>query len=546
MATIKISPAEVWGEYEQAVSYNQSDPVNLYETVKQNENFFIGRQWEGVQAPDLDKPVLNILKRVVNYFISTIVSDDVTAQVSLFSGEPDEEADVLLKAVSAEFDAVIERCGIKSRNRSCLRNAAVDGDACLHLWFDASDTRGGTISGNIEAEELDNTNVLFGNPQMWEVQKQPYIILVMRKTVEAVRDEARQNGRPQSEIEAITADDDPNGVNLERETGKVTELLKYWKQDGTIWCEKVTQNVVVKPPVNLGYKLYPVAWFSWDRVKNAYHGQSCITGLIPNQIFINKLFAMCMEHVKRMAFPKVAYNASRLPRGWSNRVGEAIPVQGEPGQNIAEIIGGADMSNQVIMLIEKIIDYTRDTMGASDAALGNVRPDNTSAIIAVQKASESPLTLQRMDFYQFVEDYIRIMMDMMRVDYGLRTVGITDSEGNAQVADVDFSALEGLALKLNVDVGASAYWSEVMQVQTNDNLFERQILTDPVMYLENIPDGYVRNKQRLIARLKERDDMSAQVEQMQAVIAELQGQLQSITGGGAADAVPGMPYPNAL
>ena len=58
------------------------------------------------------------------------------------------------------------------------------------------------------------------------IRDRPYIILVMRKTVEAVRDEARQNGRPQGEIEAITADDDPNGVNLERETGKVTELLR--------------------------------------------------------------------------------------------------------------------------------------------------------------------------------------------------------------------------------------------------------------------------------------------------------------------------------
>lgn len=546
--TIKTSPADVWGEYEQGVGYNQSDPVNLYETVKQNENFFIGRQWEGVAAPELDKPVLNILKRVVNYFISTIVSDDVAAQVSLFSGEPDEETDRLLKAVSAEFDAVIERCGIKSRNRSCLRNAAVDGDACLHLWFDASDTQGGTITGNIEAEELDNTNVLFGNPQMWEVQKQPYLLLVMRKSVESVREEARENGRPQSEIESITADDDPNGINRERETGKVTELLKYWKQGGTVWCEKVTQNAVVKPPVNLGYKLYPVAWMSWDRVKNSYHGQSCITGLIPNQIFINKLFAMCMEHVKRMAFPKIAYNAALLPRGWSNRVGEAIPVQGEPGQNIAEVVGGADMSNQVIGLIEKIIDYTRDTMGASDAALGNVRPDNTSAIIAVQKASESPLTLQRMDFYQFVEDYIRIMMDMMRVDYGARIAGAPDDSGQTVPGMIDFSALEGLAVKLNVDVGASAYWSEVMQVQTNDNLFDRQILTDPVTYLENIPDGYVRNKQRLIAQLREQTDMRGQMEQMQAVISDLQAQLQATMEGGAANGgvVPGMPYPNAF
>ena len=31
--TIKTSPADVWGEYEQGVGYNQSDPVNLYETV---------------------------------------------------------------------------------------------------------------------------------------------------------------------------------------------------------------------------------------------------------------------------------------------------------------------------------------------------------------------------------------------------------------------------------------------------------------------------------------------------------------------------------
>ncbi|MFQ7004766.1 MAG: hypothetical protein ACLRRT_14530 [Ruthenibacterium lactatiformans] len=45
-----------------------------------------------------------------------------------------------------------------------------------------------------------------------------------------------------------------------------------------------------------------------------------------------------------------------------------------------------------------MIEYTRDTMGASDAALGNVTPDNTSAIIAVQKATSMPLELQRQDF----------------------------------------------------------------------------------------------------------------------------------------------------
>ncbi|MFR1356156.1 MAG: hypothetical protein ACLSBB_02370 [Ruthenibacterium lactatiformans] len=74
------------------------------------------------------------------------------------------------------------------------------------------------------------------------------------------------------------------------------------------------------------------------------------------------------------------------------------------------------------MMIDKVIEYTRDTMGASDAALGNVTPDNTSAIIAVQKATSMPLELQRQDFYCFVEDSVRIWMDMMAQNYGVRMV----------------------------------------------------------------------------------------------------------------------------
>lgn len=54
--TPNIAPAEIWAEYEQGKSYNQLSDVDLYNTVRQNENFYIGKQWEGVRAPDLDKP----------------------------------------------------------------------------------------------------------------------------------------------------------------------------------------------------------------------------------------------------------------------------------------------------------------------------------------------------------------------------------------------------------------------------------------------------------------------------------------------------------
>ena len=68
-------PEKIWQEYSRGVTYNTR--IGLYDQVKKNENFYIGKQWEGLNAPDLNKPVINVLRRVVSYFVSMIVSDDV-------------------------------------------------------------------------------------------------------------------------------------------------------------------------------------------------------------------------------------------------------------------------------------------------------------------------------------------------------------------------------------------------------------------------------------------------------------------------------------
>ena len=73
---IKKDPAGIWSEYNKGLQFNET--LDLNEKIKKHENFFLGRQWEGVNAPDLDKPVFNILKRVVNYFIAMLVSDDIS------------------------------------------------------------------------------------------------------------------------------------------------------------------------------------------------------------------------------------------------------------------------------------------------------------------------------------------------------------------------------------------------------------------------------------------------------------------------------------
>lgn len=488
---IKTEPEQIWQEYQDGIGYNSN--INLYDTVEKNENFYVGDQWVGVNAPDLEKPVLNVLKRVCTYFISMLVTDDIGVSFNPFYGQRDE----LIEQLEDEIDRVIERTKLKSLNRFLLRDACVDGDCAVYFYFDADEGEW----GEIKCEEVYNTRIMFGNPYIHEVEAQPFILVKRRGMYEEVKERAAQG-------DDLRPDDDSEFTEQATNNQKmVTTVVKFWKNDeGQVMMKEIADNgVVVTEETNTMLTLYPVAYMSWEKVKNNYHGRAAITGLIPNQIFVNKMWAMAMQHVKMTSFPKIVYDKTKFLSGWSNKIGEAVGVAGDPATAVNTVTRTAELSAQVLTLVDKTIEYTRDFMGASDAALGNIKPDNTSAIIAVQKASSAPLELQRLAFYQFVEDYVRIIIDIIRHYYGVRVT----QDGSAVI---DFSAIPYDAMQMNVDVGASAYWSELTRVQTMDNLFEKGIVTDAVTYLESVPDQYVPNKDKIIQQLEEQKQLQQQMQ----------------------------------
>lgn len=522
---IRKEPSEVWAEYQRGINYNQS--IGLYETVKQNNNFYNDKQWEGVNAPDLDKPVFNFLKPVVSYYVAMLISDDVAVNVELGNSvRPPMEAapgmempidlntdDNVPKVIAQEVDNIIEQTNLKYKNRRAIKNCAVDGDACMYLWFDPDAETGFEYTGTIRADVLDNTNVLFGNPTEEDVQEQPYVLLAYRRLTEDVRDEAEANGFPR---DSITPDNEEYYANTEYDTDNdyTTVILKLWKEKGSVRMLKCTRDAPVKEETDTEYKLYPLAWMSWESVKNSYHGVSPITGKIPNQIFVNKIYAMAQRQVQDSAFPKVIYDKSKIAR-WDPSPGKAVGVIGDPTTALFAGFRPPEMSADPVNMAEVTVQQTKDMMGASDAALGNVKPDNTSAIIAVQKAAGMPLDIQKMDFYNFVEACVRIFLEIMRVNYGVRYVTLKDPDGNDLRGEFDFSLLGDYALSLKIDIGAGSYWSELMQVQTLDNLMSNQIIPDAVTYLEAIPEGYIKNKNRIIERIKEQQQI-AEMMQVQA------------------------------
>lgn len=500
---IKTKPGDIYKEYQAGTDYNNS--IGLYDTVRQNERFYVGNQWEGLNAPDLDKPVLNFLKRVCSFIVAMLVSDDIAVELTPFKHT--EKTDKQATVMAREIERVIERTKTKTLTRDMLRNCVVDGDGCFYWYYDSTKPAPQQVKGEIALELIDNTKVLFGNPFEQEVQKQPYLIIVKREQLATVQARAKGFGGKAADIKP---DNDSRLEGEEGYTGSdlVTVLVKLYKEDGRIKFTEVTRDAVVRPVTETSYTLYPLSYMNWEKVKNSYHGQAVITGLIPNQIAVNKLWAMAIHHQHTMAFPKVFYDRLKI-KEWSNRVGEAIGVAGNPTEAVATGFRAGDMSNQLIEIVGRTIEYTKEFMGASDAALGNVKPDNASAIIAVQKATAAPLELQRLALYQFVEDYVRIIADMIAAHYGLREISYVDGEGNSVNELFDFADIDFDAMTLNVNVGASAYWSELTQLGTLDNLFAKGVIDDALLYLESVPDSYVRNKAKIMSKLKERKDAQA-------------------------------------
>ena len=518
----KITPEQVQAEYQKMLGYNTA--VNLDETVRANENFFIGKQWEGVDAKGLPTPVYNFLKQVVLFSVANITTDNIKMQATPLACErTPEDVERVAEIVNKEFDRLFEFNRVPNLVREYMRNAAVDGDSCLFTFWDDTVDAGFGLRGGIRTEIVDNMRVGFGNTACRDPQKQPYILIERREMTKELRRAAQEAGNPRwNDIQPDN--ENHNTDSYKNSSERSTVLLRMWKErkTGTVWACEVSGRVMLREPWDMGLRLYPVTWINWDYIPDSYHGQALVTGLIPNQIFVNKLFAMSMISLMTSAFPRTVYDKTRIPK-WNNAVGAAIGVNGGDVTGVAKIIDPAQISPQIAQFIQTSVDYTRQFLGATSAALGETRPDNTSAIIALQRAASIPSEITKQNLYKSIEDLGRIYLDFMAAYYGKRKVQVSMPDVGADILAFagkdpeeletvlfDYGILNDMPMALKLDVGASSYWSEMASVQTLDNLLMQNKITIEE-YLERIPDGYIPKRQELIASRKQ----AAQQQMMQ-------------------------------
>ena len=539
------SPLRIADEYAAACSYKAGlGRRGLFEQCKVNERFYTGDQWHGVNA-SAERPLVreNIIKRIGDYKMSVIGSNPIAVSYSA-DGIPntldtqerigrlrrglaegvlpdspltsDEEINLVMAALSDYFRVTAERVRFDELKSKILRRAYIAGTGLLYTYWDdrlqtglyADQAHTAPIVGDIRCEVLDIENVCFGDPTNDDLQEQPYILVAQRRRIDDIRLEMKRLGRTAYAVD-LKPDDPILGGEGEQGDGKATVITKFyreWDADGrhaVIKAVRICGKTVVRPAWNLGVRMYPFAKFEWEPRRNCIYGESEITHLIPNQIAINRMVTASVWAVMMMGIPMMVVNGDVVQQKVSNDPGQVIRVFGtaEDVNSAIRYVQPPNFSPQFDANITSLISNTMSQSGANDAALGNLNPHNTSAIIALREAATMPMQTMQNHFYAFVEDVARIWAEFWVTQYGPRSLKINDESGTWYLP-FDGSRYADTLISVRADVGASTLWSEVQSVQTLDNLFERQVIT-PLQYLSRLPKGTVPNLSGLLRELKE-------------------------------------------
>lgn len=564
-----FDPALIVEQYEAGVTFkNGLGTRGLYKQAEMNERFFIGDQWHGANA-GADRPLVrhNVIKRIGDYKMAVIGSNPIAVNYSAdgvpntiyikesvkpvlegFSsglvtdmsqlselGAPelstDEEINLVMSAMSDYFRVTAERVNFDSIKESALRNAYTSGTGVVYTYWDdqirtglyADEGRKSEIRGDIACEVLDIENVYFGDPNTDDVQGQPYIIIAQRKSIEEVRREAKRWKAKASDVQKISADRETQSMagemaSLEpaesQKTTLLTKLWKEWADDGGSYVIKAVQVVkgaTIRPEWELGVRLYPIAKFSWERRRSCIYGESEITHLIPNQIAINRMITASVWAVMVMGMPIMVVNGDIIQDRVTNDPGQVIKVFGgtEDVERAIRYVNPPNFSPKFEEISSSLINNTLTQAGANDAALGDIRAENTSAIIAVREAATMPMQLMQNRYYAFCEEIARIWAEFWVMHYGKRSLKV-ENEGGTWYLPFEGERYKDLLISTRVDVGASTLWSESQAIRTLDNLFDRQVI-DVVQYLSRLPKGIVQNVSGLIR------DKQAEAGRMQAM-----------------------------
>ena len=278
---------------------------------------------------------------------------------------------------------------------------------------------------------------------------------------------------------------------------------------------------------------------NWEEKEGSARGEGEVRHLIPNQIEVNKTEMRRVLTVKRQAYPHKVVDESRVSNPEVlDAVGGTLRTQGQTVDDVRKVVGyitPAQMSPDVKILQDDLIQFSRELAGAGDAATGQIDPNSASgrAVLAVQNASRAPLTEQREGYKALVEDVARIWLDYIivhavnGVDLPLKTVDPTTGEEITKIVNIPQMSLQQLKATVKVDITPKSVYDRFAQEQTIENmlmagLFSPQRVSELEIYANMLDDDSVSPKRKILDAVKKIKENQAKIARIEASVQAMQ------------------------
>ena len=531
----EIKETPIWQLFELGRNYHRR--THIYVDTDRNFRFYNGNQWEGANLGGVEPVQKNFIKPIVKYKVAVIHDNLYAINFSSQNFENQEFQRVsgrYCEMLNRYIARVWEADKMDFKGRRITKRAAINDEGIIYVDFDQE-----TMMP--KSEIIKKNDIYYGNENDEDIQSQPYILIRKRMPVVNAIDMALSAGMSESKIPFIVGDNDT--FELSGEAAKeevddmVTVVFKMYKKDGTVHFSCATRWVTIKEDIDTGLSIYPVAHFVWEEKEGSARGEGEVRTLIPNQIEVNKTEMRRVLTVKLQAYPvKVVDVAKVVNPEQLSVVGGVLKVNNQAVDDVNKVVGvipPAQMSPDVVKLQEDLIQMTRELAGAGDTATGQVNPEDASgrAILAVQQASQAPMTEQKSSFKNFLEDWAKINLEYLMVysDDGVNLEEVstdpTTGEEIVQLVHVPQSVLQQLQATVKIDVTPKSPYDKFAQEQSLENyllngMFSAQRLSEFEAYVDALDDDSVAPKKKLKEIVKHMRD-----EQMRIAMYQQQAQI---------------------
>ena len=527
----EIRETPIWGLYEKGRNYHRR--VGIYTDTDMNYRFYNGNQWEGAKLGDVEPVQKNFIKPIVKYKVAVIHDNLYAVHYSSQNYENrqfQKEAERYCDLLNGYIARLWEKDKMDFKGRRITKDAAINDEGIIYVNFDRENM--------VPVHEIIKKNdIYYGNENDDDIQAQPYILIRKRMPVLNAIDLALAEGMSGDKIDYIIGDMDnfeESGEAAKDEIDNmVTIVYKMYKQNGTVHYSIATRWVDITEDVDTGLSLYPIAHFLWEEKEGSARGEGEVRYLIPNQIEVNRTEVRRVLTVKLQAYPQKVVDVSKISNPQAlNTVGGMIRTNGTPVDDVNKIVGTvppAQMSPDVKQLQEDMIMVTRELAGAGDTATGQVNPESASgrAILAVQQASQAPMTEQKESYKNFIEDIAKIDLEYLVV-YSEDGVNMEETvtdpmtgEEYIRMQNVPQTVLQQLKAVAKIDVTPRGVYDRFAMEQTMENFlmngfFSPQRVAEFEAYVKALPDDSVAPKQDLLEGIENIKETQLRIAQINA------------------------------